>query len=157
VARRLLRLAKPPGHEAFIAFVEAMHAALPGAPTSCAGWTVHELTAHIAAGSAEIADLIELELSGAPPRPTRDFDEREAPYRALPSKELRRRFFHESLRVTVALDRLYSAGKGRRVAFTGAQLDVPTLVLHIESELILHRWDIVGGDEISVRALSAAH
>ncbi len=42
------------------------------------------------------------------------------------------------------------------MAFTGALLDAPALTLHIESELVLHRWDIAGGDEVSVRALSDA-
>lgn len=151
----LLRLANTPAQGAFIAFVAAMLAADPDAPTRCAGWTVHELTAHLAAGSAEIADLVALELSGAASRPTRDFEEREAPYRALSPKRLRRRFFEEALKATVAVERLRQA-PGRSVAFTGAVLDARALTLHVESELILHRWDIVGGDEISIRALSDA-
>ncbi|MEM6106633.1 maleylpyruvate isomerase N-terminal domain-containing protein [Mycobacterium sp. 050272] len=151
----LLRFANTPAQGAFIAFVQAMLAADPGAPTRCAGWTVHELTAHLAAGSAEIADLVALELSGAASRPTRDFEEREAPYRALAPKQLHRKFFEEALTATVAVERLRQC-KGRSVAFTGALLDARALTLHIESELILHRWDIVGSDETSIRALSDA-
>ncbi|WAC94377.1 maleylpyruvate isomerase N-terminal domain-containing protein [Mycobacterium sp. Aquia_213] len=151
---RLLRFARTPAQEAFIPFVEAMLAADPGAPTRCAGWTVHELTAHLAAGSAEIAELVELELAGAPPRPTRDFEERERPYRALHPKRLRSSFFEEALKATVAIERLRMHGRDRRVAFTGALLDARALTLHVESELILHRWDIVGSDETSIKALS---
>jgi uncharacterized protein (TIGR03083 family) len=150
----VLRLVKPPAQEAFIGFVEVMQAVDPSTPTRCAGWTVHELTAHIAAGSAEIADLVELELAAAPSRPTRDFEEREAPYRALDPQELRRRFFEEALRATVAIERLSRAGTARRIAFTGSALDADTLSLHSESELVLHRWDIVGNDAVSVKALS---
>lgn len=150
----LLRLANPPAQEAFTAFVRTLQSTDPHAPTRCAGWTVHELTAHLAAGSAEIADLIELELDGAPTRPTRDFEEREAPYRALTPKKLRRAFFRQALRVTVAVERLSQAGPNRSVTFTGAPLNAPTLLLHSESELVLHRWDIVGNDQISIRALS---
>ncbi len=117
---------------------------------------MHELTAHVAAGSAEIADLVEGELGGAPIRPTRDFEEREAPYRELPPKTLRREFFRQALRATVAVNRLLQAGPNRRVTFTGVLLDARTLVLHSESELILHRWDIVGNDDIGIRALSDA-
>lgn len=153
-AARVLRLVKPPAQEAFGAFVDALLSADPHAPTRCAGWTVHELTAHLAAGSAEIADLVELELDGAPTRPTRDFEEREAPYRALSPGQLRRAFFREALRATVAVERMAACGGDRRVAFTGFLLDAPTLTMHVESELVLHRWDIVGSDEISVRALS---
>jgi uncharacterized protein (TIGR03083 family) len=150
----LLRLAHPPAQEAFVAFAQTLQSTDPHAPTRCAGWTVHELTAHLAAGSAEIADLIELELSGAPPRPTRDFEQREGPYRALAPNKLRRQFFRQALRATIAVQRLSQAGPNRRVAFTGALLDAPTLVLHSESELILHRWDITGNDDISISALS---
>jgi uncharacterized protein (TIGR03083 family) len=150
---RLLRLARPPAQEAFVAFAQALQSSDSHSPTQCAGWTVHELTAHLAAGSAEIADLIELELSGAPTRPTRDFEGREAPYRALTPKRLRRSFFRQALRATIALDRLSQAGPNRCVAFTGALLDAPTLLLHSESELVLHRWDIIGNDDISIRAL----
>jgi hypothetical protein len=152
-ATRLLRLVKSPAQEAFIAFVEAVKSAGHDGATQCRGWTVHELTAHVAAGSAEIADLIELELAGAATRPTRDFEEREAPYRMLSPRRLRRSFFEEALRATVAVERLRQAGRDRRVAFTGTHLDASTLTTHIESELVLHRWDIVGCDEIAIKAL----
>jgi uncharacterized protein (TIGR03083 family) len=145
---------KTPAQAAFIAFVDTLLSADPHAPTRCAGWTVHELTAHLTAGSAEIADLVELELAGSPTRPTRDFEEREAPFRGLAPKELRREFFMKALKATVAVDRLAALAGDRRVAFTGSVLDAPTLTLHIESELVLHRWDVVGSDDTSVRALS---
>ncbi|WP_425563456.1 maleylpyruvate isomerase N-terminal domain-containing protein [Mycobacterium paraffinicum] len=160
-AVQLLKLAETPAQDAFLAFVKTLRSSDPRLPTRCAGWTVHELTAHLTAGSAEIADLVELEISGAPPRPTRDFEEREAPYRALAPKKLRRELFRQALRASIAIERLSRAGRGRRVTFTGALLDAPALVLHSESELVLHRWDIVGNDGVSVRALSdprfAAH
>lgn len=137
-----------------MAFVDTLLSADPQAPTRCAGWTVHELTAHIAAGSAEIADLVELELTEARQRPTRDFEERETPYRALPPRKLRRALFWEALRATVAVERLSKSDERRHVAFTGTSLDASTLILHIESELILHRWDIVGSDATGIKALS---
>ena len=75
--------------------------------------------------------------------------------RALPPKKLRRTFFAQALRATVAVERLAAADDGRRqVMFTGVALDAPTLILHIESELVLHRWDIVGSDAIGIAALS---
>jgi uncharacterized protein (TIGR03083 family) len=160
-AGRALRLVRPPAGDAFAAFVETLQSIDPHQHTQCAGWTVHELTAHLAAGSAELADLIELELAAESPRPTRPFDEREAPYRALPSARLRRAFFEESLRAAVAVERLLDAEESRRVCFTGVLIDVQSLVLHIESELVLHRWDLIGDDATSITALSdpryAAH
>jgi hypothetical protein len=62
-------------------------------------------------------------------------------------------FFEEALRATIAVERLLRADKSRCVAFTGARLDAETLILHIESELVLHRWDVGGSDETSIRAL----
>jgi uncharacterized protein (TIGR03083 family) len=155
-SHKSLRLAGPPAQAQFTAFAEALQSARPGAPTQCTGWTVHELTAHLAAGSAELADLIELELSGAPTRSTRDFEEREAPYRALDPATLRRAFFEEALRATAAVERLARADNGRCVAFTGIPMDANAVIAHIESELVLHRWDIVGNDPTSIIALSDA-
>ena len=63
-------------------------------------------------------------------------------------------YLREALRATVAVERLSKADAGRPVLFTGASLDALTLILHIESELILHRWDIVGSDDTSIKALS---
>ncbi|MDT5092929.1 MAG: hypothetical protein QOH60_2292 [Mycobacterium sp.] len=149
-----LRVARTPAQEPFIAFVDALRSTEPNELTQCDAWTVHELTAHLAAGSAELADLIELELSSASSRATRDFEEREAPYRALCSSKLRRAFFEEALRATVAVDQL--AASRRCVAFTGVVMDADTVILHIESELVLHCWDIVGSDPASIAALSDA-
>jgi uncharacterized protein (TIGR03083 family) len=154
-ATKVLQFFKPPAEKAFGSLADTLTAVDAHAATACAGWSVHELTAHLAAGSAEIADLVELELAEGRTRPTRNFEEREAPYRALSPKKLRRSFFAEALRATVAVERLAVADDGRRrVMFTGAALDAPTLILHIESELVLHRWDIVGSDATSVAALS---
>jgi len=154
-ATKVLQFFSPPAEKAFGAFADTLLSVDPHAPTACAGWSVHELVAHLAAGSAEIADLVELELAEGRSRPTRDFGEREAPYRALSPKRLRRTFFAEALRATVAVERLAAADDGnRRVMFTGVALDAPTLILHIESELALHRWDIVGSDAVSIAALS---
>jgi uncharacterized protein (TIGR03083 family) len=154
-ATKVLQFLKPPAEKAFGALADTLTSVDPDAATACAGWSVHELVAHLAAGSAEIADLVELELAEGRTRQTRDFEEREAPYRALSPKKLRRAFFAEALRATVAVERLAAADDGRRqVMFTGVALDAPTLILHIESELVLHRWDIVGSDATSIAALS---
>jgi hypothetical protein len=41
----------------------------PSAPTACVGWSAHHIVAHLAAGSKEIADLIEERLlAGRPGR-----------------------------------------------------------------------------------------
>jgi hypothetical protein len=120
----------------------------PSARTACAGWTVHEITAHLAAGSTEIADLIEARLAGRHDRATRGFEEREAPLRALS---------HDALlgRLAVGIQRKLSAYDALRelddpsIRFTGTSLTVDELEMHSRSEAAIHRWDIVGDDDVA--------
>lgn len=130
--------------DAFTDLLLVLDAVDPAAPTRCAGWTVHDLVAHLAAGSQEIADLAEEAVRGEPPRPTRGFEEREAPLRALAPDVLRDRLVHEAGRVLASVGAVQAAGL--RVPFTGADFTGASLLLHGTSELVLHRWDIVGDD-----------
>ena len=118
----------------------------PRAPTACAGWTAHELVAHLAAGAAEMADLVE----GAE-RATRAFDEREAPYVALDDDELRSRLVTEALRLQAAVQAL---GTEATVAFSGRRLTAAELSMHGRSEAALHRWDLAGDDDTSRELLA---
>src|SRR3954465_8137911 len=86
--------------------VTTLLAAPPDQLTNCARWTVHDLTAHLAAGAAETADLIEARVAAEPGRATRPFADREAPYRALPDAELRDRLLADAVRLTAARERL---------------------------------------------------
>ncbi len=125
------------------------------APTACAGWTAHELTAHLAAGAAEMADLVEAEVAGRPARPTAAFAEREAPFRDLADGALRERLVAEALRLDAAVADLRRAGEGRTVAFSGRRLTPDDLALHGRSEAALHRWDLAGSDGTSRELLAA--
>ena len=109
------------------AFVATLLAASPSQLTACRGWTVHEVTAHLAAGSEEIADLIESHLAGAVPRPTRSFDEREASYRAMDDPTLRRHFFEQVERSKQARQRL-ARDADDTVLFTGRAMTAAELV-----------------------------
>lgn len=135
------------------AFVATLLAASPSQLTACRGWTVHEVTAHLAAGSEEIADLIESHLAGAGPRPTRSFDEREAPYRAMDDPTLRRRFFEQVERSKQARQRL-ARDADDAVLFTGRAMTAAEFMTHSRSERAIHRWDIVGRDEIGWEMLA---
>jgi uncharacterized protein (TIGR03083 family) len=135
------------------AFVATLLAASPQQLTACRGWTVHEVTAHLAARSEEIADLIESHLGGAGPRPTRSFEEREAPYRAMDDATLRRRFFEQVERSKRARQRL-ARDADDAVLFTGRAMTAAELATHSRSERAIHRWDIVGRDEIGWEMLA---
>lgn len=134
-------------------FVATLLAASPSQLTACRGWMVHEVTAHLAAGSEEIADLIESHLAGAGLRPTRSFDEREAPYRAMDDPTLSRHFFEQVERSKQARQRLAHHADDT-VLFTGRAMTAAEFVTHSRSERAIHRWDIVGRDEIGWEMLA---
>src|SRR5205085_4474731 len=107
-AARCICMRKPSDNNAeFLAFYDVLKDTPPEAPTACAGWTAHELVAHLTAGAEEMADLVERTLRDAPERPTRGFEEREAPWRAVPDDELRSALLGQGGRLMAALDELY--------------------------------------------------
>ena len=134
------------------AFFTALKNQAPDEPTACSGWRIRDLVAHVAAGAQEEADLIETHLQGGTARPTRSFGEREATYRALPYEELLGALAREGGRLKAAVAALIRSGG--EVEFTGIRLNGQEFRMHNRSELTLHRWDIVGDDEIGQRLLA---
>jgi hypothetical protein len=134
-------------------FVATLLAAPPSQLTACQGWTVHEITAHLAAGSREIADLIENHLAGGEPRATRSFEERERPCREMDDATLRTLLFEQVARSTTARERLADSPDDV-VLFTGLNMRAADFVMHSRSERALHRWDIVGRDDVGWKMLS---
>lgn len=125
------------------------------APTACAGWSAHNIAAHLAAGSKEIADLIENKLGGRAERPTRGFSEREAPFIALPDDELRHAMATQGQRKLAAVAALADSDDPA-FQFTGRSFTVAQLSTHSRSEAALHRWDVAGDDDLSDRLLTQA-
>jgi hypothetical protein len=121
----------------------------PDAATACTGWTAHDLVAHLAAGAAEMAGLVEDALAGRTVRPTTPFEEREAPWRALSDGELREQLVVEALRLHAATEALTGLGSEASVLFSGRSLTATELTMHGRSEVALHRWDLAGDDEVS--------
>src|SRR5438094_680113 len=87
----------PAGSEG-LALLEALQELPPSARTACEGWTAHHIVAHLAAGAKEIADLVEERLDGRPGRPTRGFEERETPFRAVRHDQLLEDLVSHSIR-----------------------------------------------------------
>jgi uncharacterized protein (TIGR03083 family) len=132
------------------AFVDALDRTAPDAPTRCARWSAHDLLAHMVAGTEEMARLIEQAAAGDAVPPTRGFAERERPWRAVPDEELRAAFVVVGGRFAAALRALPG---GRTVPFTGWAMSRDQLVTHARSELVLHRWDLVGDDALGAGLL----
>jgi len=112
--------------------------------------------AHLAAGSEEMARLVEMRLELGPDAdigPTRSTEEREARYRAMTDTALRRRFVLEGMRLTDGILKLRAAGDNLTVTFTEWDMTPEQMVLHGRSELALHRWDLVGPDQESLELL----
>lgn len=139
--------------------VQALMASLaevaPNKPTACVGWTVHNISAHFAAATKEVADLIELKVNHRRHRATLGFTEREAPFLALGDAELGRALAAQGDRMAAAVFAL-AESDDPAFEFTGRRFTVPQLSTHVRSESALHRWDIVGDDDISEQLLTQA-
>lgn len=125
------------------------------APTACEGWTAHEIAAHLAAGIEEVAELIEDTVNDAPPRTTRGFEEREAPYRAMHNDDVREALGKIVERAGGALAAL--AAKGVTVPFFERSWTAEELRLHAANDFAIHRWDLIGDDELTDVFLSPLH
>jgi uncharacterized protein (TIGR03083 family) len=136
------------------ALISTLDDAAPTRPTACAGWTARDIVAHLAAGSQEIADLIEEKLAGRSARPTRTFEDREPPYRRLPDDELWRAWMRQIQRKREAVEGLADLGDTSTFDFTGASMTAAQSVMHSRSEAAIHRWDVAGSDAISDELLS---
>jgi hypothetical protein len=115
---------------------------------------VHDLTAHIAAGADEMTRLFEAFMEGKPILAARPFAEREAPYRAMDDAALRR---HAEIAVTRSTRTILAAmATGRDIAISmgSGPMRGETFLMHGRSELAIHRWDLVGDDDVSFELLS---
>jgi hypothetical protein len=138
------------------AFLRVLATTAADAPTACEGWSAHELVAHLAAWSKEMARLVNRRVERGPDAyigSTISFEEREMPCRALSDRVLRRMFVREGLALTDAIVRLRRMGPGVTVPFTGWGMTVSDMIRHGRSELVLHRWDLVGSDAVARRQL----
>ena len=128
------------------AFLTALDTTPPNSLTACAGWTAHEVVAHLVAAGVEVALNLEAYGDGRAVPTTRSFDEREAPYRDMADASLRDELPRSIVRMGAALDAVLLAEPDAVVPWTGRQMVVKTFITHLRSELALHRWDLVGDD-----------
>ncbi|MGH8932756.1 MAG: maleylpyruvate isomerase N-terminal domain-containing protein [Egibacteraceae bacterium] len=133
------------------AFITAASSVHPSASTWCVGWSAHDLVAHVAAADAECADLIEEHLAGRPTRDTRSWEEREAPYLALPYDRLRDAVISNAARFGRAVSAMAETDT---IEYTGWTMSPARLRIHSHSEAAMHRYDLVGDDPTSQELLS---
>jgi uncharacterized protein (TIGR03083 family) len=136
------------------AILAALDALPPSAPTACIGWNAHHVAAHLAAGSRETADLIEESVPGQPNRPTRGFEERETPFRALSHDKLLLSLGTQIERKVAALATL-AQREDPSIDYTGTRVSVDEFTTHSRSEAAIHRWDLLGDDDTGTEMLAA--
>jgi len=91
------------------AFLEALETTSRFALTGCALWRAHEVAAHRGAGALEIAFNLDAYGAGRPVPATRDFEEREVPYRVMEDAKLRAELPRAIERVAAAIDAVLGA------------------------------------------------
>lgn len=136
--------------EEFIASVNTVH---PGAVSACDGWTTHEIAAHVTGIAVEVIRHLEPFLQGDPVPETRSFEVREAPLREIDHADLLRRLDAEEARMRRLVDDVLARDPDAVVPWTGRHMAVAKFIPHLRNEHALHRWDIVGDDEVSAALL----
>lgn len=135
------------------AFVEALERTPANSVTACAGWTAHDVLAHVVAGGGEVARLVDEHLTRKPVSDTRGFEEREKPFREIADDALRRSLIGPSF-LEDLLTKAAAHDADATIPFTKMDFTFEQLAIHARSELALHRWDLVGHDSVG-RALLA--
>ena len=136
------------------AFAAAVRDRRPDAGTWCEAWTVRDVVIHQAGNAEELTRVLSQELKGDPV-PTRGFEEREAPYRAMDDDDLWSALVagvEQLSEVSVAATN--EMGASTEVSWTGRRMQVSWFAEHMREELVLHRWDITGDDAIAATALA---
>ena len=122
------------------AFLEALDSTPPATLSACVGWTAHEVTAHLAAGAAEVSRHLDPFLGGEAVPATRSFEAREAPYRAMDDRSLRQRLDTEEHKMRMLVDQVLASDPAAVIPWTGRQMPVAKFAPHMASELAIHHW-----------------
>ena len=115
---------------------------------------MRDVVIHQAGNAEELARVLSRAVEGDS-IPTRSFEERESPYRAMDNDSLWSTLVARVERLSEVSDAAVSTlGKSAEVAWTGRMMKVPWFAEHMREELVLHRWDITGDDAPAMAALS---
>lgn len=136
------------------AFLDSRQYTAPDVVSACEGWTAHEVTAHLAAAAAEVTRHLRPYLAGdAVPR-THTFEEREPAYRAMDDVALQRRLETEETQLRGVIGQVLARDPEAVIPWTGRTMAVAKFLPHMRNEFAVHRWDLVGDDDVSYRLLS---
>jgi uncharacterized protein (TIGR03083 family) len=129
------------------AFLESLADVPPNAVTACAGWTAHELVAHLVSGVEAIASQAEAHLEGREIPEFGSFAEREIGFWGIDDAELRSRLAEGERRMTEGLHAVRAERGDAPVPGIGWGMAIDDVELHLRQEFAVHRWDLVGDDD----------
>ena len=136
-------------------FLESVISHRPEQGTACEAWTVRDVVAHNIGTAEELARVLGAHLEGGPVPSTRAPGERgERALRALPNADLLDALEREMQRLAVILAEAEHIGPEQFVPWAGRKMQVASFRDHMRGELVLHRWDITGDDEVGTRLLN---
>ncbi len=135
-------------------FLQALETTPPDAVTACRGWTTHEIIAHLTSGADAFANQVEAHLEGREVPEFGAWQVRETPYRAMDDAALRRRLETSEKRMTAAFHAALADDPAAQAADVGWGLPMAELVKHMRQEYAIHRWDLVGDDELGMSLLA---
>jgi hypothetical protein len=135
-------------------FLTAMESSAGNALTACPGRTTHLIAAHVAGNYEEITRHVDAYLAGEPLSRTRTFDEREPQFRQLAAPALMTAIGEGEQRMRRSLGELLEREHDPVLRWTNRQVKAAGFLKHSRSECAVHRWDIVGDDDISEKLLS---
>jgi uncharacterized protein (TIGR03083 family) len=129
------------------AFLDSLADVPPNAVTACAGWTAHELVAHLVSGVEAIASQADAHLDGRAIPEFGSFAEREVGFWGIDDDELRRRLEDGERRMTEGLHAVRARSGDTPVPGIGWGMAIDDVELHLRQEFAVHRWDLVGDDD----------
>lgn len=129
----------------FAPFAEAVQRRSPETGTWCEAWTVRDIVIHQTGNAEELARVLAGHLAGEPV-PTRGFEEREQPYRAMNDADLWTAFQARMAYLGRVAADAEDLPDDNDVAWTGRTMKVPWFAEHMREELVLHSWDVTGDD-----------
>lgn len=136
------------------AFFETAKSEDPDGVTRNEGRTVRFLVAHIASAFEELSRHVEGVESGELVHRTKTFEEREEPFLQLDWHELLDSFEPAYYRFSEVYERVLSRDPDQELRWTNRVVRLDGFQKHVRNESALHRWDIVGDDDLSMELLS---
>jgi uncharacterized protein (TIGR03083 family) len=139
---------------AFEVFVETLSGFEPSALTACSNWTVRDLVVHMVSGADEILRHLKTSTEPRANSGNRSFAEREAAWANVADDDLRTKLPTLVVEVNRYLDDLLAGEPGHVMPGSGRQMRTAMFRSHLRHEFALHRWDMIGSDDVSVELLS---